>query len=94
MYRFIISLGVLTDQAQKVDTAKTDKYIQHIKTEWRMSQVPYGAQELFLQLDGLNKLGDDQTLVVAVGIEMGEPITTELINTLKKMGSAKLLAAG
>jgi hypothetical protein len=94
MYRFIISLGVLTDEAQKVNTAKTDKYVQHIKTDWQMAQVPYASQVFELQLDSLKKLGDDQTLIVAVGIEMGVPITTELISTMKKTGSAKLLAAG
>lgn len=94
LYRFIISLGVLTDEAQKVNTAKTDKFVQHIKTDWQMAQVPTNAQLFELQLDTLKKLGNDQTIVVAIGIEMGEPITTEIISTLKKKGSAKLLAAG
>ena len=94
LYRFIISLGVLTDEASKVNTTKTDKFVRHIKTDWQMTQVPYPAQRFELLLDSLKKLGNDQTLIVSVGIEMGEPITTELISILKNAGSAKLLAAG
>lgn len=92
VYRFIISLGALTDEAQKVDTAKTDQYVKHITSAWQTTSLPFAAQQFELGLS--EPLGDDQTLVVSVGIEMGEPVTTEVIRTLKRMGSAKILAAG
>jgi hypothetical protein len=94
VYRFIISLGALTDEAQKVNTAITDKYVQHIKSSWQTTQLPFAGQQFDLQLNDIGELGNDQTLIVSVGIELGEPITTELISTLKKKGSAKVLAAG
>jgi hypothetical protein len=37
---------------------------------------------------------EDRTLIVSVGIEMGGPITNELIGIVKNTGSAKIVMMG
>ena len=90
LYRFIVSLGVLTDCYK----GNVHPPVKTVETDWQMSQVPLSGQELTLTLENIGNLDKDQTLVVSVGIEMGEPFTNEIINRVKNTGSAKILAVG
>ncbi|SFE84231.1 hypothetical protein SAMN05518672_1111 [Chitinophaga sp. CF118] len=92
MYRFIISLGELTDNARKPDPAITDKVVQVVYTDWQIAQLPYTGRQIELNLPG--KPDETQTLVVSVGIEMGVPFTNDEISIVQNAGSAKILATG
>src|SRR6185312_7752381 len=93
MYRFILSVGVLTDGQSLKDLSQTDKVVKHVITAWRIASIQQPGEMIEIKLSDPSKLREDQTLLVAVGIEMGVHVTNELVNSVKYTGAAKILAA-
>jgi hypothetical protein len=91
MYRFIINLGIADDWGIDADKAS---FIPAIYTPWHLATQHYTGGEFTLQADQTKKLKDEETLIVSVGIEMGNPVTDTLIHTVKHVGCAKLLKVG
>jgi hypothetical protein len=89
MYRFIVSLGLLRDSGDLQPVVKT------VYTNWQMAIVPLAGSSVELLLSqNLPKIEDTSTLVLAVGIEMGVPVSDAVVVTAKNAGSAKILGVG
>jgi hypothetical protein len=93
LFRFIISLGKLTENAVKPIPERTHECVQPVYTAWHTAQIPFAAQQIEVKIENAN-LDDEHTLVLSVGIEMGAPITNEVIGVVENTGSAKILMVG
>jgi hypothetical protein len=94
LYRFIISLGILSDNAYKPLPENTHRFVKRVYTAWQTAQIPFAAQEIEVKIENGHADEEDQTMILSIGIEMGEPITNELIGIVKNTGSAKIMMVG
>ena len=98
LYRFSLSLGLVSDlvyeNGEYVDNQFEDRGIDHLDTAWHLATDPFPAQTLELKLDISHALKESQTLVLAIGIEMGTPGADAEVTTTKYAGSACILALG
>ncbi|MVT42378.1 hypothetical protein GO495_17430 [Chitinophaga oryziterrae] len=91
LYRFIISLGILTDNGAKPVQERTHRFVKRVYTAWQTAQIPFAAQQIEVKIENGYANEENQTLILSIGIEMGEPITNELIGIVKNTGSAKIV---
>ena len=88
VYRFVVSLGIL-DDSQYLVKANDNGLVEHVYSGWQMAKSPYAGEQLELTAGRI--LTETETMVLAVGIEMGSPLTNTLIVPEKKAGAAKIL---
>lgn len=97
LYRFCLSLGVVPDVVYE-DNGYNDHSAEWVDTKldtpWQVVTEPLPAQTLELKLDLPGAIKDSQTLVFAIGIEMGTPGLYGEIEEVKYAGSACILAVG
>jgi hypothetical protein len=97
LYRFSMSLGLVPDtvyeNGQFNDPAE-DRADISLDTAWQLVTAPFQAQTVELKLDIKNAIKDSQTLVFAIGIEMGTPRPNGETEEVKYAGSACILAVG
>jgi hypothetical protein len=97
LYRFSMGLGAVPDI-----TYEKGEYNVHEKewadtgldTEWHVAEERFQSQTYELKLDIPGPLKDTQTLVFAIGIEMGMPTPYGNIAPVDYAGSACILTAG
>jgi hypothetical protein len=97
LYRFSMALGLVPDI-----TYENGEYNVHadewadtgLETAWQVAAEPFRSQTLELKLDIPRPLKDTQTLIFAIGIEMGAPTPYGDIEAVKYAGSACILTAG
>jgi hypothetical protein len=96
MFRFIVAMGVIDDRKYNYEQPlpSAAACVPPVYTEWQMTQQTYAGASIELKLNLTEPLSDTQTIVVSVGIEMGTPMSTELIRTIKHAGCAKLITTG
>jgi hypothetical protein len=96
-YRFCMSLGLVSDivyeDGQYNDHAEDRAYFG-LDTAWHVVTTPFQPQTVELKLDTPHALKDSQTLVFAIGIEMGTPGLNGTTEEVKRAGSACILAVG
>lgn len=94
LYRFVFSLGVAEDiiydgngyfQPERRDMATA-------ATEWHLNGASFLPQTVELKLDMPGALSETQSLVLTVGIEMGQPDVNGEIQSVRYAGSACILA--
>lgn len=97
LYRFTMALGLVPDV-----TLEKGEYNVHedewadtvLNTQWHVADETFRPQTHELKLDILGPLKDTQTLLFAIGIEMGVPTPYGNIEEVKYAGSACILAVG
>lgn len=97
LYRFRMSLGVVPDII-----CENGDYIDYaiggprssLDTAWHVAAEPFQSQTLELKLDMRGAIKDSQTLIFAIGIEMGMPSPYGVIKEAKYAGAACILAVG
>ncbi|SHN27461.1 hypothetical protein [Chitinophaga sp. CF418] len=96
MYRIVLSIGILWDGgADRHYAASAPMLIsQPVTTAWRLAAQAYKGETIILQPGTAQKLRDDETLVVSIGIEMGTLISDAVIERVKYAGSGKILITG
>ncbi|HEY1166391.1 MAG TPA: hypothetical protein VGE90_14525 [Chitinophaga sp.] len=97
LYRFSMSLGVVPDIIYEKDgyNDHADEWTDtHLDTEWHIADEPFQSRTLELKLDNRSSLKDTQTLIFAIGIEMGMPTPYGDIEEVQYAGSACILTAG
>jgi hypothetical protein len=96
MFRFIVAMGVIDDREYNYEhpAPSAATCVLPLYTEWQMAQQIYAGDSIELKLNDTKPLTDAQTIVVSVGIEMGMPMSTELICPVKYAGCAKLITTG
>jgi len=96
-FRFIITFGMVADVVCKESNYQSQEKLllpTTAHTEWQPVKQDFEAQRIVLQIRDLAELDDTKTLLVGIGIEMGMPITNEVIDVVKYAGCAKILATG
>jgi len=96
-YRFVATLGLVEDISYKEDHYKSNEATLppvSAVTAWQSVKQSFEAQHMTLQLHDLTKLDDTKTMLVGIGIEMGTPISSQVIDRAKYAGAAKILATG
>lgn len=97
LYRFSMSLGLVPDtlyeNGQYNDHAE-DRDYTGLDTAWHVATDPFKSQTIELKLDMTEAITDSQTLVFAIGIEMGTPGPNGKTEGVKYAGSACILAVG
>lgn len=96
VFRFVITLQTIWDahynypklNANGVNAASV------VYTAWQTTGQSYTGERMELELKHKNKLDDSCTFILAVGLEMGMPISNNITNTAKFAGTAKILALG
>lgn len=98
LYRFIIVLGVIPDIVYTPTGYRPANPIQnnpnYIFTEWHAVNEPVPEQSFDLQLENFTGLGDSNSLVLALGIEFGYPMSNNITKAIKYAGCATILATG
>jgi hypothetical protein len=96
MYRLILSVGQVPDDCRfsRGGGPAPEAMTKAISMPWRIAAQAYAGENVTIALDDRYPLGENTTLIVAVGIEMGELITDAVIRPVKYAGSAKILMAG
>lgn len=97
LYRFSMALGLVPDV-----TYENGEYNVHadewadtsLDTEWHVADELFQSRTVELKLDIPGSIKDTQTLLFAIGIEMGTPTPYGNIEEVKYAGSACILAAG
>jgi hypothetical protein len=98
-YRLVLSIGLVTDLAygnggyEKQSNTQT-VFAESLHSAWIPVQQTQKAEEVVLQLKNLPPITDQQTLVVAAGIEMGSPKFSAEIEHVKYAGAGKILLVG
>lgn len=96
MYRFIISLGVVKDTiygdgGYPPHDNSYGYWPVSVKTNWQPVQEPLTGQTYTLRLEEKKALEDNQSLVLAIGIQMGIPTSNGQTNPVAKKGSARII---
>ena len=96
--RFIISLGIVSDVLfdENVKMYLPINQNAHNATlvtysEWKSTKQPFDTEILNLMFSNLATITDSDSLVVAIGVEFGNPLTDQLVEPIKYSGSAKVL---
>lgn len=94
LYRFALCLGIAEDiihdgssyyKPERMEIASAD-------TEWHLNGASFLPQTLELKLKRTAALTERQSLVLSVGIEMGQPDARDEIQSVPYAGSACILA--
>ncbi|SFD02425.1 hypothetical protein SAMN05518672_10193 [Chitinophaga sp. CF118] len=96
LFRFVISLQAVSDMHYnypKLSQKDTDSAPAEY-TAWQTTSLPYAGERIDLQLQDKSKLDDSWTFILAIGIEMGMPVSNTIVNTVKYVGCAKILTLG
>jgi len=97
LYRFSMSLGLVPDTVYEdgqYNGHVEDRACIGLDTAWHMVTAPFKSQTVELKLDITHAIKDSQTLVFAIGIEMGMPGHDGKTEEVKRAGSACILAVG
>ena len=100
VYRFIAQLGLAADCLWDVKGKHYDKpqYNQfksaEVTTEWMGTTTRFEGRTLELVYPEPERITDNTTLVVSIGIEMGNMVIPGVIERVKYAGSGKILATG
>ncbi|MEI3802676.1 MULTISPECIES: hypothetical protein [unclassified Chitinophaga] len=96
-FRIIITFGMVADVVYNENGYQNREELPvptTVYTEWQPVKQDFKAQNIALQLTDLEGLDDTKMLLVGIGIEIGMPITNEVIDVVKYAGCAKILATG
>ncbi|HEY8959759.1 hypothetical protein [Chitinophaga sp.] len=96
-FRFIITFGTVPDiEFNGINYRNAGKQLLPASayTEWQLVRKSFEAQRLVLSLPELALINDASTLLVGIGIEMGMPVSDQLIDRVRYAGCGKILAAG
>ncbi len=97
---FIVMLAVIPDFEHISPTAPYYRPVAPVTyptevftTDWFAATEHLPEQQLYLQLKNFTGLPDGHSLVLALGIEFGLPVSSRLIETIPKNGVALILAS-
>jgi hypothetical protein len=96
-YRFIVTFGAVADVVHQEDTymrSENKLWANSVSTAWQPVRQSQEAQTIELMLPNLEALDDTKTLIAGIGIEMGMPISNQVMERVKYAGCAKILATG
>jgi len=97
LFRFCMSLGIVPDvihDSKDYNNYPAEWAVAKLDTAWYLATEPFEPQTLKLKLDVRGAIKDSQTLVFAIGIEMGAPGVSGQVEEVKYAGSACILAVG
>jgi len=97
LFRFIITMGLVPDIVHKNNSYKSGEQIpspETVFTEWHRVKQSFEARSIPLQLKEPGALTDTKMILVAIGIEMGIPVTNQIVERIEYAGGAKILAIG
>jgi hypothetical protein len=97
LYRFSLSLALVPDIVY--ENGMHNEYIEDradtfLDTPWHAVSEPFQSQTVELKLNITRAIKDSQTLVFAIGIEMGTLSPSGQIEEVKHAGSACIMALG
>jgi hypothetical protein len=61
-------------------------------SEWLNTAETCAEQNLILQIQGETNMGDNDSLVLTVGVEFGAALSANLIQPVNNAGAAKIMA--
>lgn len=96
-YRFSLSLGLVSDivyENGEYHYHVEDRAEKSLDTAWQVAANTFQPQTPELKLDKPGAIKDSQTMIFAIGIEMGTPGPNGEITAVKYGGSACILALG
>ncbi|SFE62480.1 hypothetical protein SAMN05518672_108145 [Chitinophaga sp. CF118] len=91
VFRFIISLQAVRDLHH--DYANNDTMAAPVVyTAWKPTAQNYTGERIAVQFEEGWEMDDSWTLILSVGLEIGNPISNNYTAIAKRAGSAKILA--
>ncbi|MDE3124700.1 MAG: hypothetical protein KGK14_04230 [Bacteroidota bacterium] len=96
-YRFTLVLSIIRDWTSTSDQHNhtqmpTPIHINSISTEWYAAAAPFPGATWQLQIDRDMPLQTQESLLLSIGIEAGNPLSNQLIMPVKYMGAGKIMA--
>jgi hypothetical protein len=99
LFRFVTALGIISDMEYNEDYlfyrplhAEIHGHSVKVTSDWYPALLPFDGLSLKLSLKGAPDLNETDTLILAAGIEFGNPLTNSIVEPIKYSGSAKILA--
>lgn len=100
LFRFVVLLETMPDMVHgpnkiyEPSIDRTEYNSSFFRSEWASTSKYYTGQQVELPLRENVVIDDTCSLVLAIGIEFGRPVTNLLVDEIKHAGCAKLLALG
>lgn len=97
LYRFSMSLGLVSDtvyQDGQYNVPPSNYIHTPFDTAWQVATEPFQSQTIELKLQKTDAIKDSETLLFAIGIEMGINDHNGEVQEVKRAGSACILALG
>ena len=100
LFRFVAVLGMISNMEynegylfyRPLNTALHGCCIK-ATSEWYPALLPFDGLSLELSFKGAPDLIETDTLILAAGIEFGNPLTNSIVEPIKYSGSGKILVA-
>ena len=98
-FRFCISLGVVVDRTYKPHLKSYEEtqgqelpYAKPLTTEWINVNEKYTGEEINIALENNEWLDDSMSMVLGIGIEMGQVVANNDMREVKYAGCAKVIS--
>ena len=100
LYRFTVLLTVISDFEYRPATEPFFRPVQPVtyatqlvSSDWYAAKERVNIQDFNLQLKNYTGLPDCHSLVLALAIEFGEPLSNRLVQNISKTGAVQILAS-
>ena len=91
LFRFVLSLGCVDDRIFGVNDHIADHTQSRcVYSDWYHTGDSLEAAELSVKLTYPEDIQEHSTLILAVGLQMGVPLTAEIVNPVKRAGVARI----
>jgi hypothetical protein len=99
LYRIICSIGLVNNLqfnslGYQFPPPLAKVYCTAIFSNWLSIKDQQPSEEISIQLPSTIALNEQQSLVVGMGIEMGNPINNQTVEHVKYAGAGKIIAVG
>ena len=97
LYRIIMVFGIIPDiiknkQGYGPANKKTRYFPVQLQTDWAPTGAVRRGEDFVLQLSPESNFDDTNSLILSIGIEVGNYITNSIIEPVKDLGCGKILA--
>jgi hypothetical protein len=101
LYHFVVLLTVIPDLEHSLPVKPFYQPVQQVTyptetcySQWYAANERVAIQQFNMQLANYSGLPDCQSMVLALAIEFGDPLSNQLIETIQKKGAVVILATG
>jgi hypothetical protein len=93
LFRFVLTMGAVTDKVFNKGRVEPEQgEARCAYSEWYHAGEAFPGTDLSVELNYVDAIHENMTLVVAIGIQYGVPLTSALVEPVKYSGAARIIA--